>query len=83
MLHERNGHWRLTFAFRGERHFLSFGRVTPTEAEALAAEASALLRRVRSGEMELPEGMSVATFLTFGGVVPGDYRGPGESLEFP
>lgn len=41
-----------------------------------------LHERVRSGELELTEGMSIATFLTFGGVVPGDYRRPGDSVEF-
>jgi hypothetical protein len=81
MLHERDGHWRLTFTFHGRRHFLSFGRVTPVEAEARAAEAKGLLGRVRSGELELPAGMNIATFLAFGGMVPGDYRRPGESVE--
>jgi len=82
MLHERNGHWRLTFTFRGKRHFLSFGRVTREQAEERATESRSLLARVRSGELELPEGMNIVTFLTFGGVVPGDYRRPGEGVEF-
>jgi hypothetical protein len=81
MLYERGGFWRLGFSYRGRQHFLSFGRVTPAEAEARAAEATELLRRVRSGELELPDGMNIATFLTFGGVVPGDYRRPGEGGE--
>lgn len=39
MLYERDGHWRLTFTFRGRKHFLAFGRVSRAEAEARAAEA--------------------------------------------
>jgi hypothetical protein len=82
MLYERDRHWRLTFTFHGRRHSLSFGRVTPAEAQALAAEAKETLRRVRSGELTLPEGMNISTFLCLGGMVPGDYRRPGESVEF-
>jgi hypothetical protein len=80
MLYERNGHWRLTFTFRGRRHFLSFGRVTQAQAGALAVEATDLLRRVRRGEIPLPEGMNISTFLCFGGVIPIGYHRPGENV---
>jgi len=81
MLYEHEGHWRLTFSFRARGHFLSIGDVTPAQAEALAAEATELLARVRSGEVALPEGMNIATFLTFGGVAPAGYRKPGEPTD--
>lgn len=77
MLYERNGgFWRLAFTFRRKRHFLSFGRVNRSEAEAQSAAALALLRRVRRGELALPEGMNISTFLCFGGIVPDDYLPP-------
>jgi hypothetical protein len=75
MLYERKGgYWRLTFTFRGKRHFLAFGRVTREEAERQAAAAMDLLRRVRGGELELPQGMGIATYLFLGGVTPEEYR---------
>jgi hypothetical protein len=51
--------------------------VSKEQAEEQAAEAQAILARVRRVELELPEGMNIATFVSFGGVVPGDSRRPG------
>jgi hypothetical protein len=76
MLQERDGHLRLTFTFLGRRHFLSLGHVTVAEAEALAADATSLLRRVRRSKARLPERRNICTFLCFGGVIPLGYRMP-------
>jgi hypothetical protein len=72
---------RLTFGFRGRRHFLCFGPVSQAQAEILAHEARDLSGRVRTGQLALPESMNIATFLTFGGVVLVGYRRPWEPTD--
>src|SRR5262249_23739729 len=59
------------------------GYVSRAEAEAEAAKATELLRRVRSGELELPEGMGIATYLFMGGITPEEYRQIQELNEIP
>ncbi len=84
MLYQRpGGYWRLTFTFRGKRHFLAFGKVSHEEAVEEAAKAKSLLARVRRGELELPEGMSIATYLFMGGVTPEEYRQIQELNQIP
>jgi hypothetical protein len=75
MLYQRKGgFWRLTFSFRGKRHFLAFGRVSREQAQRKADEALSLLQRVRKGELILPEGMNISTFLFMGGITPDEHR---------
>lgn len=57
--------------------------LTREKAEQQAAAAMALLRRVRSGELTLPEGMGIATYLFMGGVTPEEYRRIQELNEIP
>jgi hypothetical protein len=57
--------------------------VTREEAERQAAEAGALPARVKSGELDLPEGCGIAQFLFMGGITPEEYRQMQELNEIP
>lgn len=84
MLYQRpGGYWRLTFYYKRKRHFLAFGKVSHEEAVKEAAKVKSLLARVRSGELELPEGMGIATYLFMGGVTPEEHHQIQELNEIP
>jgi hypothetical protein len=69
-LQERTGTYRVIFRFHGKQYFVMIGKVSPQEAEAIAAQVDYLLMRLKQGLIELPPDVDIAEFVQHDGKPP-------------
>ena len=67
---ERTGTYRVNFQFHGKQHFVMFGKVSPQEADAKAAQVEYLLMRLEQGLIDPPPRVGIAEFVQHHGKPP-------------
>jgi integrase len=69
-LQDRNGSYKLTFCYRGKRHYLTLGNVSAEEAETKSAQVAYLLLRIKQKLVRVPAGVAIEDFVLNDGRVP-------------
>jgi integrase len=69
-LQNRSGSYKLTFCYRGKRHYLTLGRVSDQEAEAKSSQVDYLLLRIKQKLVRVPAGVAIEDFVLNDGRVP-------------
>ena len=69
-LQNRNGSYKLTFCYRGKRHYLTLGKVSDQEAEAKSSQVDYLLLRIKQKLVRVPAGVEIEDFVLNDGRVP-------------
>jgi len=64
--------WYCQFIYSGQRHTLTIGKVSGSEAARWKANAENLLLLLKQGRLEVPRGVSVADFILHDGKPPVD-----------
>jgi hypothetical protein len=68
-LQNRNGSYKLTFCYRGKRHYLTLGKITDQEAEAKSSQVDYLLLRIKQKLVRVPPGVEIEDFVLNDGKV--------------
>jgi hypothetical protein len=69
-LQNRSGSYKLTFCYRGKRHYLTLGKVSEQEAEAKSSQVDYLLLRINQKLVRVPAGVEIEDFVLNDGRVP-------------
>ena len=62
--------WRVLFQYQQQRHAITIGKVTKTEAIQWSARVDHLLMRVKQRMLEVPQGVSITDFILHDGKPP-------------
>ncbi len=69
-LQNRNGSYRIFFAYQRKQRVFTIGRVTEAEAKAKADQVDYLLMRLSQGLLTLQQGVDVVAFVRHDGLIP-------------